>query len=89
MAEGNHEQLTEKQMLGLIKIFGLEIKENNWNLPKATAQSMTLVCPDDKEVERTVYKADGKTVILEELRAIWMDVGAKWKAKRIRKELDI
>lgn len=85
----DHEQLNEKKMLALVKVFGLEIKENNWNLPKETAQSMTLVCPDERKIERTVYKADGKQVILEELRAIWIDVGAEWKAKCIRKELGI
>lgn len=82
-----HEQLSEKQVLGLVKIFGLEVKENNWNSPDSP--SMTLVCPDQKEIERTIYQQDGKQIVLEELRAIWIDVGAEWKAKCIRKELGI
>jgi hypothetical protein len=86
------ELLSHDNIIKIIKIFGLEIETDYWDI--VNKRSMRLVSNDwiydfNHKGHLTIYKDDGYELILDKLKSSLIQTGKNLKTREIRRSLDI
>lgn len=77
---------SQNEILALIETFGLKVDYDQWNVDSKLW--IRVVHPELKKHGALVlYREDGPSTNLDELRQFLIDTGARLKAKSIRREL--